>query len=60
MRSAEKICYVTGEGKKQVGISGQKAGHTITVLDGYASRMVVSSLTLLSLCAPCSAVTPGE
>jgi hypothetical protein len=50
MRSAEKICSVTGEGKKRVGMSGQKDKLYHHGL-GWSclSRMVVSSLTLLSL-----------
>lgn len=50
MRSAEKICSVTGEGKKRVGVSGQKDKLYHHGL-GWSclSRMGVSSLTLLSL-----------
>jgi hypothetical protein len=53
MRSAEKICSVTGEGKKRVGVSGQKDKLSHHGL-GWSclSHMVVSSLTLLSLLRP--------
>jgi len=53
MRNAKKICSVTGEGKKRVGVSGQKDKsyhHRLGWL--CLSRMVVSSLTLLSLLRP--------
>jgi len=47
MRSAEKICSVTGEGKKRVGVSGQKDKLYHHGL-GWSclSRMVVSSLAI--------------
>jgi len=45
MRNAEKICSVTGEGKKRVGVLGQKDKSYHHGL-GWSclSRMVVSSL----------------
>src|SRR5579859_1952289 len=61
MRSAEKICGVTGEGKKQVGVSEQKDKsyhHGLRWL--CLSRMVVSSLTLLSLLRPMQRVCSGR
>lgn len=53
MRNAEKICSVTGEGKKRVGVLGQKDKSYHHGL-GWSclSRMGVSSLTLLSQVAP--------
>lgn len=53
MRTAEKICSVTGEGKKRVGVLGQKDKSYHHGL-GWSclSRMGVSSLTLLSLLRP--------
>lgn len=61
MRSAEKICCVTGEGKKRVGVSEQKDKsyhHGLRWL--CLSRMVVSSLTLLSLLRPMQRVCSGR
>ena len=61
MRSAEKICGVTGEGKKRVGVSEQKDTsyhHGLRWL--CLSRMEVSSLTLLSILRPMQRVCSGR
>lgn len=53
VRSAGKICSVTGEGKKRIEVSGQKDTSYHHGLGWLClSRMVVSSLTLLSLLRP--------
>ena len=61
MHSAEKICCVTGEGKKRVGVSEQKDRSYHQGLGWLClSRMVVSSLTLLSLLRPMQRVCSGR
>src|SRR5215472_11269172 len=53
MRSAEKICPITGEGKKRGGVSAQKDKSDHQALGWLClSRMGVSALTLLSLLRP--------
>jgi hypothetical protein len=61
MRSAEKICSITGEGKNRVGVSGQKDKSDHHALGWLClSRMGVSALTLLSLLRPMRRVCSGR